>query len=91
MPPVLAHRLSSHVRAKVARGVALRDQVATLAPDVHVFGHTHVPWDSTIDSVRYVQWPLGNPKEHADPSSVMGTGQVGTGPKGVQRASEFEG
>lgn len=63
--------------AKIAGSSTLAEQVARLAPDVHVFGHTHVPWDMTIDGIRYMQWPLGTPREHAEPS-VKGTGLVGT-------------
>ena len=29
----------------------------------HIFGHTHFSIDKTIDGVRYVQHPLGNPHE----------------------------
>ncbi len=64
--------------AKIAGSQTLAEQVAQLGPDIHVFGHTHLPWDATVGGVRYVQWPLGNPKEHADPSSVKGTGLVGS-------------
>jgi hypothetical protein len=26
---------------------------------VHVFGHTHLPLELTLDGVRYTQWSLG--------------------------------
>lgn len=32
----------------------------------HVFGHTHFSMDKTIDGVRYVQQPLGNPGERGN-------------------------
>jgi len=41
----------------------LFDRIKQLRPDVHVFGHTHFSWDCWLDDVRYVQWPLGYPKE----------------------------
>ena len=34
-----------------------------LRPYAHVFGHTHWHVDTTIKGVRYVQCPLGNPRE----------------------------
>lgn len=58
-------------------------QVAALRPTLHVFGHTHIPIDLTLDpdptgsnrsgtvssrsrthQTRFLQWPLGYPKEH---------------------------
>ena len=41
----------------------LGEQVARLSPDVHVFGHTHFTIDVTLGSTRFLQHPLGNPKE----------------------------
>jgi hypothetical protein len=38
-------------------------RVKTLAPECHVFGHTHFGWDAVHDGVRYVQAPLAYPKE----------------------------
>ena len=64
--------------SKIAGSAVLGEQVQELRPDVHVFGHTHLPWDATLGGVRYVQWPLGNPKEHADPTLVKGTSVVGS-------------
>ena len=55
---VLEHFEGSHV---------LGEQVATLhrgaASSTHVFGHTHWSMDRTLDGIRYVQHPLGNPHE----------------------------
>lgn len=32
-------------------------------PDCHVYGHTHFTQDTVKDGIRFVQWPLGYPKE----------------------------
>ncbi|CAM6098737.1 unnamed protein product [Calypogeia fissa] len=29
----------------------------------HIFGHTHLAWDTTLDGIRYIQAPLAYPKE----------------------------
>ena len=41
----------------------LERQLRAAHASVHVFGHTHIPWDETIDGVRYVQNPLAYPNE----------------------------
>jgi len=38
-------------------------RVLRLQPTAHVFGHTHFEWDATICGTRYVQWPMGYPRE----------------------------
>eukprot|EP00931_Biecheleriopsis_adriatica_P045500 TRINITY_DN26061_c0_g1_i1.p1 TRINITY_DN26061_c0_g1~~TRINITY_DN26061_c0_g1_i1.p1 ORF type:complete len:445 (-),score=89.14 TRINITY_DN26061_c0_g1_i1:149-1306(-) len=44
----------------------VRQRVAQLKPDLHIFGHSHFPWDMTLeDGVRYKSWPLGTPAEQA--------------------------
>ena len=48
---------------RVSGSAPLEAQLRRLMPDVHVFGHTHLLIDLTIDGVRYVQWPLGTPRE----------------------------
>ena len=48
--------------AKVSGSDHLGDLVLSLKPDVHVFGHTHIPIDIDLDGTYYVQWPLGSPQ-----------------------------
>ena len=56
--------------ADVEGSVLLGEQVARLAPAVHVFGHTHFSIDQTIGGVRYLQHPLGNPQEREPSASI---------------------
>ena len=54
--------------AKAVGSDALAARVAALAPEVHVFGHTHFSWDARLPScgapgTRFVQWPLAYPSE----------------------------
>ena len=61
----------------------LKRRVAQLRPDLHVFGHTHFGWDSTIDDVRYVQIPLCYPQEReqrARSISIGPNGGIAMGP-----------
>ena len=58
---------------RVSGSVPLERQLRQLMPDLHVFGHTHLNMDKTIDGIRYIQWPLGTPREQ----------------KGQTRASSF--
>jgi len=48
---------------RVAGSDPLEAQIRRLMPDVHLFGHTHLNMDLTLDGVRYVQWPLGSAGE----------------------------
>lgn len=44
----------------------IRKRLEQLSPDLHIFGHSHFPWDMTLgDGVRYRSWPLGTPAEQA--------------------------
>ena len=52
--------------AKAVGSTFLERRVASLKPDVHVFGHTHFGWDATRDGVRYVQACLAYPRERRD-------------------------
>ena len=52
--------------AKVSGSDHLGDLVLKLRPDVHVFGHTHIPIDIELDGTYHVQWPpLGSPREQS--------------------------
>ena len=68
---LLAH---GNLLPKIAGSAPLESQLRRLMPDVHVFGHTHVPVDTTIDGIRYVQWPLGNPREQAKSTFLAARG-----------------
>ena len=52
--------------AKAVGSTFLERRVASLKPDVHVFGHTHFGWDATLDGTRYVQACLAYPRERHD-------------------------
>ena len=47
----------------LGRQVRELDAAAKGAGCTHVFGHTHFSMDKTINNIRYVQQPLGNPEE----------------------------
>jgi hypothetical protein len=49
----------------VAGTLRLDRQLRAAGAEVHVFGHTHIPWEATMDGVRYVQQPLAYPYERA--------------------------
>jgi hypothetical protein len=49
--------------SKMVGSTFLDARVKALAPECHVFGHTHFGWDAVHDGVRYVQAPLAYPKE----------------------------
>ena len=40
---------------KASGSIYLQKRVATLKPDLHIFGHTHIGWDMTLDGIRYMQ------------------------------------
>ena len=61
----------------------LKRRVEQLRPDMHVFGHTHFGWDTTIEDVRYVQTPLCYPQERqqrARSISIGPNGGIAMGP-----------
>lgn len=49
--------------SRVVGSDPLEAQVRRLLPDLHLYGHTHIPLDLEIDGVRYIQWPLGYSRE----------------------------
>lgn len=51
--------------SKVSGSSWTRARVDSLKPDIHIFGHTHFPWDMELEGVRYRSWPLGKPDEQA--------------------------
>ena len=59
---------------KVSGSDPLEAQIRRLMPDVHVFGHTHLNMDLTLDGIRYVQWPLGTPREQKAQTRVSSFG-----------------
>mmetsp|Transcript_66971 Transcript_66971/g.150544 ORF Transcript_66971/g.150544 Transcript_66971/m.150544 type:complete len:535 (-) Transcript_66971:99-1703(-) len=52
---------------KVSGSKVLERQIRRLRqpPALHVFGHTHVGWDTVLDGLRYLHWPLGNVRERS--------------------------
>lgn len=51
--------------AQVVGSDFVHRRIQALDPDLHVFGHSHFPWDMALDGVRYRSWPLGTPDEQA--------------------------
>lgn len=56
---------------KVAGSSVILDQITPFKPAVHIFGHTHLAMDYELDGIRYVNWPLGNEKEHKHTTRVV--------------------
>jgi len=48
---------------RVAGSPLIESQLRALGSELHLFGHSHIRWDETIDGVRYLQRPLGYPQE----------------------------
>lgn len=53
---------------QVSGCLSLETQIRTLKSMIHVFGHSHISCDRTIDGVRYVQNALRYPKERTSAS-----------------------
>lgn len=49
--------------SKVVGSKYLQEEIKLISPNLHIFGHTHVPIDLTLDGIRYLQWPLGYKRE----------------------------
>ena len=56
---------------KVIGSQPLREQVERLKPDLHLFGHTHIPVDMKVGGIRYLQWPLGSVGEQGRQTGEM--------------------
>ena len=62
---------------KVAGSNPLKEQIYLLKPNTHVFAHTHLPVDTIIDDVRYIQWSLGTGEErHTSCSKIDKNGPL---------------
>jgi len=48
---------------KVAGTIKLDQQLRSIGSKIHVFGHTHINWNTTCDGVRYVQNSIKYPRE----------------------------
>lgn len=60
--------------AKFVGSPFLGERVARLAPDVHVFGHTHFGWDQELSGIRYISPPIGMPRERSERLATISTG-----------------
>ena len=61
---------------RVSGSVPLERQLRQLMPDAHVFGHSHLSMDSTIEGIRYLQWPLGSPREQQSQTRLSSFGML---------------
>ncbi|KAL1522093.1 hypothetical protein AB1Y20_021736 [Prymnesium parvum] len=61
--------------AKAIGSNYLGARIKALKPAVHIFGHTHFGWDSTVGGVRYVQAPLSYPQERSGRLGTVATGE----------------
>jgi predicted phosphodiesterase len=59
---------------RISGSTFLENQIRRLMPDIHIFGHTHINADVTIEGVRYVQWALGNPREQEHATRLAAQG-----------------
>ncbi|CAK9022324.1 unnamed protein product [Durusdinium trenchii] len=58
--------------AKAVGSLLLGERVKRLSPDLHVFGHTHYGWSTSLDGTRFLQACLAYPRERSDrPFSVF--------------------
>lgn len=79
---------------KVVGSDYLEGQVRRLRPHLHMFGHTHIPIDLTLEGIRYIQWPLGYTREadkqcapvHLTGPLLIFDSALGRGTAGIPRA-----
>jgi predicted phosphodiesterase len=69
LPPV--HSLRFKGLPLVAGSMGIERQIRRIQPRVHVFGHTHIPADTVIEGVRYVQNYFRRPA--TDPLTLVWT------------------
>jgi predicted phosphodiesterase len=69
LPPTESLRFKGLPR--VAGCLELDEQIRRLGSSIHVFGHTHINCDLTLDGVRYVQNALKYPKEHRTQPEIL--------------------
>ena len=55
----------------VAGSARLEEQLRATGADIHIFGHSHIHCDKTLDGVRYIQQPLAYPKERRGRPGVL--------------------
>jgi len=58
-----AHRLRFKALPQVAGSAKLDQQIRAVGSTIHVFGHSHINRDQTIEGVRYVQHAMLYPRE----------------------------
>ncbi|CAM9537948.1 unnamed protein product [Discosporangium mesarthrocarpum] len=63
--------LNEPMLPKVIGSSSLERQIRELGSDLHVYGHTHIPYDLEVEGVRYIQWPLGSVAEQSRQCKVM--------------------
>ncbi len=62
--PSVEHLRFKHL-PRVAGTPRLERQIRESGSRLHLYGHTHIPQDKVMDGVRYVNAPLGYPRERA--------------------------
>mmetsp|Transcript_6521 Transcript_6521/g.15027 ORF Transcript_6521/g.15027 Transcript_6521/m.15027 type:complete len:363 (-) Transcript_6521:111-1199(-) len=64
--------------AKAVGSRHLGERIRRMAPDLHIFGHTHYGWSAQLDGTHYLQACVAYPRERTDrPFSVYCTGEEG--------------
>ncbi|KAJ1451588.1 Metallo-dependent phosphatase-like protein [Pelagophyceae sp. CCMP2097] len=57
---------------KVCGSSTIETQLRRASSKVHIFGHTHLAIDTTVQGTRYVNWPLGSERERLLMARVVG-------------------
>ncbi|KAL1504531.1 hypothetical protein AB1Y20_010933 [Prymnesium parvum] len=76
---------------KVSGSSPLNEQIRKLQPSMHIYGHTHLNFDSTYGGIRFVQHALGTPREQKAQTraSSFGFMCVYDGEKGGETAEHW--